>query len=332
MKKIFWGLLVLLSLITLFFFWASSAQWPENKYDSIISYHTEESSPSDTLSIITYNIGYLSGMTNNQAVERAEELYLKNLSLAKELIAKHDPDLVAFQEIDFEADRTLDWNQFDSLAWAGQFHQGAYAVNWDKRYVPFPYWPPSTHFKSVVSGQGLLSKYPIAKNSFIKLAQPDAPFYYKAFYIDRLIQISLVEIGNRTLAVLNVHLEAFDVETRHQQGEYLKEVVKEYMQQYPTLLVGDFNANPINAKSNVKKETVMGLFFNMPELKEAIPMDQFLLNESDYYTYSSEKPYQRIDFIFYSTAHIEAIDEAVLKEAGQISDHLPVKFNFKFKN
>ncbi len=76
----------------------------------------------------------------------------------------------------------------------------------------------------------------------------------------------------------------------------------------------------------------MDLFFEMPELKEAIDINKFLLDEPSYYTYSSENPYQRIDYIFYTHQSILGIDGSLLKEAGQISDHLPVKFTFKLKN
>lgn len=332
MKRVFSFIGLVLAFTFMLFFWASSGQWSEENYSKVVNYHPKRMAASDTLRLITYNIGYLSGMTNNQAVERADQLYIQNMLRAKALIDENQPDLLALQEIDFEANRSLGWNQFDSLAWSGQFYQGAYAVNWDKRYVPFPYWPPSAHFKSVVSGQGVLSKFPVVENQFIKMQQPNAPFYYRAFYLDRLIQVSLIKIDQKTLALLNVHLEAFDQYTRQQHGQHVLEVLKEYLKQYPVLLVGDFNANPVEAKSNVKKETVMDLFYQLPELKEAIPMQAFLANEKDFYTYSSEKPYQRIDYIFYSSKDIEAIEGRVLREAGQISDHLPVMFTFKWKN
>ena len=61
----------------------------------------------------------------------------------------------------------------DSIALYCGFLEGAYAVNWDKRYVPFPYWPPVVHFGEMLSGQGVLSKFPILMNKKIVLQKPE---------------------------------------------------------------------------------------------------------------------------------------------------------------
>ena len=61
-----------------FYFWASSPNISFSNYNNTGEYDYESQVSNDSvLSVITYNIGYLSGMTNNLAVERPESLFRK---------------------------------------------------------------------------------------------------------------------------------------------------------------------------------------------------------------------------------------------------------------
>ncbi|MEQ9232018.1 MAG: endonuclease/exonuclease/phosphatase, partial [Cyclobacteriaceae bacterium] len=138
LKCVLGGLLLLVVAFVVFYFWASSGIIAEKEYQRILTF--EEATPSkDTLTIMTYNLGYLSGMKNNLAVDMPEELFDENLVKARRLLDMYRPDIIGFQEIDFASSRSWNRNQLDSLS-AG-FHQAYRSVNWDKRYVPFPYWP-----------------------------------------------------------------------------------------------------------------------------------------------------------------------------------------------
>ena len=80
MKKLFKVLgriLVLLIVAAVFFFfWASSPTMDENEYQQLITNQFEDATDNDSIySIVTYNIGYLSGMTNNRAVAKPKELF-----------------------------------------------------------------------------------------------------------------------------------------------------------------------------------------------------------------------------------------------------------------
>ena len=48
-------------------------------------------------------------------------------------------------------------------------------------------------------------------------------------------------------------------------------------------------------------------------------------------TFDTKKPFERIDYIFYTKNSIEYIDGRVLNEFGEASDHLPVEMQFKLK-
>ena len=80
MKKILqYGFLVLMSFFVLtigFYLWASSPNLSPSEYAEIFeSPKVKEALNGDEFRILTYNIGYLSGMTNNLPVEKPQSLF-----------------------------------------------------------------------------------------------------------------------------------------------------------------------------------------------------------------------------------------------------------------
>lgn len=320
-------LLFLLLLLVLFYFWGSSGSQPQEALNQIKTYRQQPDPPADTLSVVTYNIGYLSGMTNNLAVKPGKDLFEANLKKARDLLNTLQADIVGFQEIDYGSSRSYQVDQLDALA--QDYYQGVVAINWDKNYVPFPYWPPAVQFGKMLSGQAILSRFPISNGQRQVLEKPrEAPFYYNAFYLDRLVQVAEISLGAETLVVLNVHLEAFDQQTREAQAQVLLDMVDSLAAKGPLLLVGDFNARPPFAKDQLTDETTMRLFFDHPQLSPAITQSQYLQQEERYFTFDSRKPYEMLDYIFYTHESIKPLAARVVREADEISDHLPVFMSF----
>ncbi|MEQ9231233.1 MAG: endonuclease/exonuclease/phosphatase family protein, partial [Cyclobacteriaceae bacterium] len=178
------------------------------------------------------------------------------------------------------------------------------------------------------SGQAILSKYPLSNEETVVLQKPiNAPFYYNKFYLDRLVQIADVQVGDRVVKVMNVHLEAFDPETTESQAKVVKQLYERYASQMPVILMGDFNSSPGWANPEDK---ALDIITSAENLDTAIrqPKD----SENDYltYTFSTGKPEKSIDHIFYNPAFIEMVDWDVLTETGEISDHFPVIMKFTF--
>ena len=330
MKRLLWISVIFLLAFATFYFWASSNTLNEEDYSQIIDYKASPISTKDTLSIVTYNIGYFSGMTNNLAFELDSNLYHDNGRKAVSLFQKYHPDFVGFQEIDFDASRSFHVNQLNLISESTGYDMGVQAINWDKSYVPFPYGLPSVNYGQIVSGQAVLSKYPISSAERIVLERPDNPFYYDAFYINRLIQIARIQIGEKQLIIVNVHLEAYNKEVRERQAAELLEVYRKYAKDYPVLLVGDFNAQPPFDSEEIESTTA--IFFNEPNVKAAVSMELYNASRNDFLTFDSQEPFQKIDYIFYSSGKIQALSAEVLKEAGEISDHLPVMMQFVLKD
>jgi len=259
-------------------------------------------------------------MTNNLAVESPKELFEGNLEIVTSEVKKLNPDIIAFQEIDFDASRSYHVNQEEEISKLG-FNYRAQTINWDKRYLPFPYWPISMHYGKVVSGQSIISKYPLKEQQRIVLQRvADAPFHRDAFYLERLAQVVKVVLNGKEVVLINVHLEAFEAATRAKQLEEVLEIFNKYKDRYPTILLGDFNSKARDENAVIQK------IFAMKDVGNAA----FDMNNLGN-TFNSKDPFERIDYIFYTKNSIEYISGKVLNQFGQASDHLPVEMKFKLR-
>lgn len=328
MKKVLlYTLLLLVAFSVVFFYWGSSA-YTDGEHHSTIYEHAgiSAASPKDTLTIATYNIGYFSGMTNNLPVKRTEEFVKKNEEILISLLDDMNVDILAVQEVDFDANRSFYVDQLKTIAERNGFASSARAVNWDMKHVPFPYWPIDRNFGQMLSGQGIASKFTILKNRIEKLSRPlNAPFWYNQFYLDRLVQIAEINVG-RPLIVMNLHLEAFDPETRELQAHRVVELVREYINNFPVILTGDFNSPiPFN------KETTLRTITSELGLREAIPDSIASTMVGLVGTFPADAPRYKIDHVFYHPDQIVPVGWHIPDSLTAASDHLPVAFKFTFK-
>jgi len=314
-------LVIIIIAFIAFFFWASSSTLNSTEYKVVSELENKVKPENDTVfSIVTYNIGYLSGMTNNRAIEKPKQLFDNNMNKVLLETKNVNPDIIAFQEIDYNASRSYNVNQETEIAALG-FNYAARAVNWDERYLPFPYWPIKMHFGKVVSGQSIISKYPLKEHQRIVLQRVESePFYRDAFYLERLAQVVKVVLNGQEVVLINIHLEAFDKATRVNQFEEVLAIFNKYKNDYPTILLGDFNSRARD------KDAVIQKMFAMKGVGNAA----FDMNNLGN-TFDTKNPFERIDYIFYTKNSIEYISGKVLNQFEQASDHLPVEMQFKLK-
>ncbi len=318
-----------------FFFWASAGTLPREKRSEVITYDLPAGTPSsrETFTIMTFNLGYLSAMTNNQPAPcPGKEFFRENLEAFVRLLREIQPDFIGFQEIDFHSRRSHYIDQLRAIAESSGYRYAAEAVNWDKRYVPFPYWPPSVHFGRMLSGQAVLSRWPIISAQRVVLEKPrKAPFYFNALYLDRLAQVVKIQAPDHTLVIFNLHLEAFDRETRERQAQVVLDLYRSLKDLYPILLIGDFNSVPPQAPqkkdfpdepgSDFTRDRTLHYFLEEPSLRPA---------EVEVLTFPSDRPTRKLDYIFYNHEKVEFIKVFVPKVGS--SDHLPVVMEFSFKS
>lgn len=313
--------------MAVFYAWATAGSYPQENYTAVVNYDQDTVAPAadGSLTLVSYNIGYLSGLTNNQAVARSKQLFDDNLSGAIAALQPLNPDIIALQEIDLDSKRSYGVNQVDALATGLDFSTAGLAINWNKNYVPFPYWPISAHFGKIVSGQAVLSRYPIVENQRVVLEKvASRPFFYNAVYLDRLAQITQVQLQDGSLIVINIHLEAFDNPTRLNQTRAVRELAETYAQEFPVLVVGDFNSavnRPEEGERSIEIMTESQVFTS------ATPQDQWASQP----TYPSEPPEHKLDYVFYTPTTIELGNTRVVTAAGTASDHLPLVMTFTLK-
>lgn len=317
-----------------FVVWASSGSLPAAALATTTTYEAPAAAPADTLTVVTYNIGYLSGMTNNRPVDRSPALYARHMDAATRMLDSLRADVIGFQEIDVGAARSYDVHQVDTLARRLGYHAAATAINWDERYVPFPgaWYDPSDHFGAMRSGQAILSRYPIRQHERVVLPPMGTFDRYgpllgrlaPALYIDRLAQVAVIDVGPATgpLAVINVHLEAFDAPTRERQAQSLREVVRRYQEAYPVLLLGDFNTPlPVD-----ETEATLSTLLDGTGFRPAFP--DSVLATAPPGTYPADAPVRKIDHIFFEEGEVTPVEAFVVGGTPQPSDHRAVVLRF----
>jgi endonuclease/exonuclease/phosphatase family metal-dependent hydrolase len=324
------GLIAIFTILLVgFYFWGSSGFYPNDKYSEIKTYQSEYTLSKDTIDIMTYNIGWLSGMTNNLPVARSVDMYHKNLNSFTSYLNNNNIDLIGFQEIDINSDRSFNYNQLDSISLNCSYHQSAIAVNWDKNYVPFPYTSPQHYFAKILSAQAIISKFPIVENSFETLIKPiSAPFFYKDFYLERLIQKSIIKIGEKRITILNVHLEAFDEQTRNIHLQKSIEAIEFELQNGPLIFMGDLNSS----QSPKGRNEILSKLIKIKGLSMAIGDEKFSNTLKNLNTYPSEMPTEKIDYIFFSNRHFDIVESKIITDFRESSDHLPVYAKLVLKN
>ena len=315
--------------IAVFFVWASSGRLAESEYAQI---NVNEAYPLKTeaneFSVVSYNIGYLSGLTNNQAVRPEASLYEANMATAIAVLEPLAPDILALQEIDLDSRRSYQVDQVAALGDALAYPQRAIAINWDKRYVPFPFWPPTVHFGQMLSGQAILSHWPIVEHERIVLEKVAGnPFFYNALYLDRLAQVAQVEVKGQIVVVINLHLEAFDRPTRQSQTEVVLALAETYAEHYPVLLLGDLNS-ALNRDAEGTPRSIQTVLDSSVFEPVVSAVDW---GASEQFTYPSGKPEFKLDYIFYTPDRLELLETRVLNEVGDASDHLPLLMRWQLR-
>lgn len=245
MKFVF-VLLVILAGIALLIYWARGPQVSEKQFPSsqVINYKNYESnarrSIPDRLTVVTYNMGFASADKNNKPVKLVEEEIRANLDAMVAELQKLKPDLIFLQEVDFNAARTFGIDQMRYLVEGLEMPFAAYVITWNRRYLPWPFWPPSVHYGRMLSGQAVLSRFPIQGQSAIRFEKPASnPFWYNWFYLDRIAQRVSLTVGDDTWNVWNLHLEAFDPSAREQQFKQVIQAIRKDTR--AVIAAGDYN-------------------------------------------------------------------------------------------
>lgn len=325
--------------------------WPDDNpitYPPVFENEKGEDAPVEHLGEITvfsYNMHFGVGRDDDHTKQTKQSI-LKRLDEISALIKRLGADVVMLQEVDYDSDRTYNMDQLRYIAEKTGLKYMAPVVTWKKGYIPYP-WPPSKMYGKMLSGQAVLSRFPVVGNIAVKQAKPESnPFWYNAFYLQRTLQQVTLEVNQKRLDLLNIHTEAFDLENRQKHAEQIFDYIEKYMSlkvdnSYNALIMaGDFNAIPPEAslRNNFPDEPDNDMtndksvaLIRKTGFEELIPLSKYTEDESSTFSFPSDAPNRRLDY-FYISPELSFVKGRIVKEAGTLSDHLPLVAKIKLPN
>jgi len=332
LKVVLVSLCVLVFLLIAFILWAISGRGDtseilEGEVRQTPGVEAKALPPADELRILTWNIAYGRGPAGDESGPWTREHIESHLDKIADSIAARGADIAALQEVDLGAARSHGIHQAEYLASRLGWPYFACVVTWQQNYVPYPYWPPSRHYGEMLSGQCVLSRYPLKSNRRIRLPQPEAnPFWYNMFYLHRAIQHVVVDVGSRTLPVLNVHLEAFDGPNRQRHMDRLVQEVDDLKDGH-MIVLGDFNALPPEEPkrhgfedepdADFREDKTMNGMWTRAGFREVLAHLDPRPN-----TFPAETPTRRLDYLFVGSG-FTLLGQTVM-EKETFSDHLGI--------
>lgn len=149
-----------------------------------------------------------------------------------------DPDVVMLQEVDVASKRTAYLDQVQYLLDNTDQNHGAWVPNWWVEYVPEDGLGP------VKSGQAVLSKHPLERNTRYNLPQSeDSSAVVNYFWLHRAVQQVEVDLEGTRLTVVNNHPTAYSLDGT--KGIHLAEIFDRSQDVEGALITGgDLNVIP----------------------------------------------------------------------------------------
>lgn len=258
------------------------------------------------LKFLTWNISYAYGpgsdgiKTGNtpRYHQRPFSHFESGLKAISNFIRDMKIDVALFQEVDFDSKRSCHVNQLDWIARASGLNYRLPLVSWNHPYVPYPGFNPKNHFGKVVSGGGVISRFPLHSIQNDLLAKPrENSFLYNLFYLNRYLQIFKVELPETEINCANFHLEAFSEDNRELHQVRLQDRLLDYEL---ALSGGDFNGSMKLSEERSKKWDLY------PSPLPSFPQQEAVLDG------------------WIIRKNLVRVENVSTLDTGTISDHLPV--------
>lgn len=290
------------------------------------------------LVVVSWNIAYARGPEPEGARHRRwsrAEVHARARALGQ-LLARQGADIVLLQEVDFASRRSGYVDQLPQIAEAAGLDYGARALSWRVRWLPYPYWPPTRHHGPVVSGGGVLSRFPIERNRVITHPKPPSGsrvyYAFAPFYYTQLVQ---VRVGASALWVANNHLEPWRRGAREIQARRLVALLGRLERDDPScaLLVagGDLNSVPPESprkhgfaddpRDDYRDDETIAMLRALAGVVECQPQPR--PGSARALTYPALLPDRRLDHLFAGSGARPR--SCAVADGAQLSDHLPVR-------
>ncbi len=245
-------------------------------------------------------------------------------------------DFIFAQEVDESGDRSYHINQYKMISDAMADYENVYASNFHSPYLYYPFNDP--HGKND-SGLLTLSRFHI--DSAVRKSFPVATDISKYFDLDRCFSVSRINVGDKQLVLINLHMSAYDKGgvIRAKQLEMLTDfLTEEWGKGNYVIAGGDFNHAicPQTFESEqLKPDWVAEL--NDDELPEGYSVAVADNADSVPTCRSSDMPYEKgVNYTVIVDGFIVSDNIEVVSVKNQdmefiFSDHNPVHMKFKLK-
>jgi endonuclease/exonuclease/phosphatase family metal-dependent hydrolase len=349
LKRIVIVMLVLASALGSLLWWAAGGRQSAGERADTIAYldgakvvspppkAEAPAAPPRTLTVMTWNIAYARGTNpDNDANEMPEKAVVeRRLREMGALIKARGVDVLLLQEVDFASRRSRYVDQLAALAKHAGLPYMARALSWRSRWVPHPPWPPQKQYGRMLSGGGVLSRFPIAENRVLLHDKPEENgALYNALYLFRYSQFATLQLSaGQQLLVVNNHLEAFKKRNRVKQGKLLAARLATLQSPRPLMLLGgDLNTTPQQARKRTgfadspeddySDDATLPTLQGMAGLKELVETPDYVADERAFFTFPTMAPTRRLDYLFFD-ARLKLVRREFLRP-GKFSDHCPV--------
>lgn len=300
-----------------------------------------------TATIITYNLGYLSldntqdfFMDGGQSVRpKNATTVTKNLAAVKSFIENQNADIYLFQEVDTNAKRSYNINEYEQLKESFD-GTSTFAYMFNSLYIPYPIFNTVGH---VESGVMTLNKYNVKEVTRIALPSayswPKRAVMYKNCLLEQRVSI---EDSDKELIVYNVHLDAYGKENgkTDQLNILISKMKEEYEKGNYVIAGGDFNQTfpgvdtekfPIVNTDNFVP-TQMSNDYLPKGFKFVTDLERpssRLLNEVYSGSYDNTQLYIIDGYIVSPNIDVRSVE--TIENNFSYSDHQPVKLKIKLK-
>lgn len=254
-KKILKIILIILAVILvlalgLIIFLSATEYKPEAVEKIPASVLGEGETPSDTMTLLSWNIGYsglgsgadfvLDGGGGDGKPESEEEFRAYYDGILETLKAQK-ADVYLLQEVDTDSTRSYGYNEAADIPLQLDMASSVHALNYSCPFVPFP-WPP---IGKVNSGLLTTTKYTMVDDEGERISLP-CPFSWplRTANLKRCLLVTRVELeSGEELVLVNLHLEAYDDGggKAAQTDMLIKLLEEEYAKGNYVIAAGDFN-------------------------------------------------------------------------------------------
>lgn len=341
-RRVLTGLLLLIATTIFGVMWMAGGVQSPRRFPNLVEHLSGEAKTSTSgLSVVSWNIAWGYGWGSEGSGGAKERAHFdRSIAAVAEILKKVDADVVLLQEVDFRSTRSHKIDQARTLAAQAGYPFVVRAESWRANWVPFPYWPIQDHFGRMSSGGAILSRYPLSDAEVVLFEKPgNNPFWYNLFYLFRYAQTARAILPGRTVTLVNTHLEAFDRENREAQARELSAQIRPAARQGSVIVGGDLNSVPPEStvksgyedepESSHEDERTVSILRSTPGLADALSVESFLRAEEAAFTFPAHAPNRKLDFVF-GSEDLEVLETRVVREAGTISDHLPIFARFGF--